>query len=321
MGSRTANRFGLLTIEHRASTVRRRASISTCSIRSVDRFLPVDAECSDHEAVTGLRVARDRDGVFALVKRGTGDPVDPVLPSLCGREVESRERFAVDVDLVAVLVDVERLDADVGVDRRLDGYLEGVFGRAVADEIRSWEVEFASVLAEVFFDIDEHVVRAGSLGHRRSSKWTGNCPSRRLRAIHLAPGCPVVPHVLHEGQLRDTESVGDALHFLRDPLDAERLGVSVLDCEPDWTGKEHDQADGQEEVYVLVRDEATITVEGDDVDVRAGDAHPCRARGYPTASERRYREPVRHRRRALSIRLVANTAVSQIVRVTGFRCC
>ena len=62
------------------------------------------------------------------------------------------------------------------------------------------------------------------------------------------------------------------MHFLRDPLDAERLGVSVLDCEPDWTGKEHDHADGQGEVYVLVRGEATITVEGDNVDMRAGDA-------------------------------------------------
>lgn len=71
----------------------------------------------------------------------------------------------------------------------------------------------------------------------------------------------------------DVEPVGDGLHFLRDPLDCETVGVSVLDAEPGWTGMEHDHAeDGQEEVYVLVEGSATVTVEGEDVDLSSGDA-------------------------------------------------
>lgn len=70
----------------------------------------------------------------------------------------------------------------------------------------------------------------------------------------------------------DVEPVGDGLHFLREPLNCEQLGVSVLDCEPNWTGKEHDHDDGQEEVYVLLEGEATITIEGEDVPMEAGDA-------------------------------------------------
>lgn len=63
----------------------------------------------------------------------------------------------------------------------------------------------------------------------------------------------------------DVEPVGEGMHFLRDALDCERLGVTVLDCEPGWTGKEHDHADdGQEEVYLLV--------EGEEVAMESGDA-------------------------------------------------
>ncbi|WP_135302879.1 cupin domain-containing protein [Haloarcula amylovorans] len=71
----------------------------------------------------------------------------------------------------------------------------------------------------------------------------------------------------------DTEAVGGGLHFLRDELNCENVGVSVLDCEPGWSGKPHDHSDdGQEEVYVLVDGEATVTVDGDDVAMSAGDA-------------------------------------------------
>ncbi|WP_135827765.1 cupin domain-containing protein [Halorussus halobius] len=71
----------------------------------------------------------------------------------------------------------------------------------------------------------------------------------------------------------DVEPVGDGLHFLRDPLDCENAGVSVLEADPGWTGMEHDHADdGQEEVYVLVEGSATVTVEGEDVALSAGDA-------------------------------------------------
>lgn len=71
----------------------------------------------------------------------------------------------------------------------------------------------------------------------------------------------------------DVDAVGGGLHFLRDALDCEQVGVSVLDCEPDWEGKPHDHAeDDQEEVYVLVEGAATVTVEGEDVSMDAGDA-------------------------------------------------
>lgn len=71
----------------------------------------------------------------------------------------------------------------------------------------------------------------------------------------------------------DVEPVGEGMHFLRDALDCDRLGVTVLDCEPDWTGKEHDHADdGQEEVYLLVEGEATVIVEGEEVMMESGDA-------------------------------------------------
>ena len=69
------------------------------------------------------------------------------------------------------------------------------------------------------------------------------------------------------------DAVNDAMHFLRDPLDAESIGVTVVDCEPGWTGMEHDHAEGDhEEVYLLIDGEATLTVDGEDVDMTAGDA-------------------------------------------------
>jgi len=69
------------------------------------------------------------------------------------------------------------------------------------------------------------------------------------------------------------ESVGEGMRFLRDPLDCEHLGVTVLEADPGWTGKEHDHAhDGQEEVYVLLEGTATVTVDGEDLELSAGDA-------------------------------------------------
>lgn len=71
----------------------------------------------------------------------------------------------------------------------------------------------------------------------------------------------------------DVEPVADGLYFLRDALDCENLGVSVLECGPGWTGKEHDHADdGEEEVYVCVDGAATVTVDGDEVEMEEGDA-------------------------------------------------
>lgn len=71
----------------------------------------------------------------------------------------------------------------------------------------------------------------------------------------------------------DVDPVGGGLYFLRDELDCRAVGVSVLDCDPNWEGKPHDHGeDGQEEVYVLVDGTATVTVEGEDIAMTAGDA-------------------------------------------------
>jgi len=71
----------------------------------------------------------------------------------------------------------------------------------------------------------------------------------------------------------DVEPVAGAMRFLREPLDCEQVGVTVLDCEPGWTGKTHDHAeDGQEEVYLLLEGEATVEVDGEDVSLSGGDA-------------------------------------------------
>lgn len=71
----------------------------------------------------------------------------------------------------------------------------------------------------------------------------------------------------------DVDEVGDGMHFLRDPLDCDHLGLTILDCDQGWTGSEHDHAaDGQEEVYLLVDGAATVTVDGTPVEMTSGDA-------------------------------------------------
>lgn len=55
------------------------------------------------------------------------------------------------------------------------------------------------------------------------------------------------------------------MHFLRDTLDCERLGVTILDCEAGWTGKEHDHADDDQE-------EGCLLIEGEEVAMESGDA-------------------------------------------------
>ena len=63
--------------------------------------------------------------------------------------------------------------------------------------------------------------------------------------------------------------------FLKEELDTDHIGFSVLELEPDAKGKEHDETEtGQEEIYYVVageidveltdRDE-TVTLEADDL--------------------------------------------------------
>ena len=72
---------------------------------------------------------------------------------------------------------------------------------------------------------------------------------------------------------RDVDAVGEGLHFLRDELGCENLGVSVLECDPGWTGMEHDHGDDDhEEVYVLIEGGAEIVVDGEETEMVPGDA-------------------------------------------------
>ncbi|MFB6091798.1 MAG: cupin domain-containing protein [Haloquadratum sp.] len=63
------------------------------------------------------------------------------------------------------------------------------------------------------------------------------------------------------------------MFFLRDELDCENLGFTVVDVDGGWSGMEHDHADGgHEEVYYLVDGSATIDIEGTEVAMEPGDA-------------------------------------------------
>lgn len=71
----------------------------------------------------------------------------------------------------------------------------------------------------------------------------------------------------------DVEPRAESMHFLRDALDADQLGLTVLDCDPGWSGMEHDHAeDDHEEIYYLAEGGATVTVDGEPVEMEAGDA-------------------------------------------------
>jgi len=67
----------------------------------------------------------------------------------------------------------------------------------------------------------------------------------------------------------DPESVIDeewgGMWFLKEPLDTDELGITVLELEPGGKGMEHDETDsGQEEVYYVV--EGSVDVDLPDAD-------------------------------------------------------
>jgi quercetin dioxygenase-like cupin family protein len=71
---------------------------------------------------------------------------------------------------------------------------------------------------------------------------------------------------------RDLESKA-GLYFLREPLEAEELGLSVIDVDDGRDGFEHDHAeDGEEEIYLLLEGSATMTVEDETTALEPGDA-------------------------------------------------
>ncbi|MFC5279208.1 cupin domain-containing protein [Halorubrum rubrum] len=76
-----------------------------------------------------------------------------------------------------------------------------------------------------------------------------------------------------EATYADVESKAPGMYFLREALDCAELGVTVVEGDADWEGMEHDHGeDGQEEVYVLLKGEATMDVDGESIALAAGDA-------------------------------------------------
>ena len=72
---------------------------------------------------------------------------------------------------------------------------------------------------------------------------------------------------------RDVEQVSSAMHFLREPLNTEQVGVTVARCNPGWKSQPHDHADNErEEVYVLIDGGASVVVDGEDIEMEEGDA-------------------------------------------------
>ena len=72
---------------------------------------------------------------------------------------------------------------------------------------------------------------------------------------------------------RDGDERAPGMFFLRDALDCENLGLTVVEADANWEGMEHDHADeGHEEVYLLARGSATLDVEGTEYELREGEA-------------------------------------------------
>lgn len=72
-------------------------------------------------------------------------------------------------------------------------------------------------------------------------------------------------------QYEDVEPAAPGMHFLRDALDCDNLGVTVLEAQEGWQGKEHEHADeNHEEVYILLDGAGQLTVDGEEITLEPG---------------------------------------------------
>lgn len=61
--------------------------------------------------------------------------------------------------------------------------------------------------------------------------------------------------------------------FLKDALNTNRLGFTLLELEPGEHGKEHDHTDqGQEEIYYVETGSVIVDAAGDTIELTEGDA-------------------------------------------------
>jgi mannose-6-phosphate isomerase-like protein (cupin superfamily) len=71
----------------------------------------------------------------------------------------------------------------------------------------------------------------------------------------------------------EVDPVSGVLHFLKEPLDSDRLGVTVAQCDPHWQSRPHDHSqNNHEEIYVLIEGDATVFVNNEPVPMEPGDA-------------------------------------------------
>ncbi len=71
----------------------------------------------------------------------------------------------------------------------------------------------------------------------------------------------------------EVEPLAPGMYFLREELDCDNLGLTVIEATEGWKGKEHDHNhDGQEEIYLLLEGSGTLTIDGETLTLDAGDA-------------------------------------------------
>jgi len=76
-----------------------------------------------------------------------------------------------------------------------------------------------------------------------------------------------------EVQYQDVDQLAPGMHFMRDALNCEKLGLTVVDTDDNWQGKEHNHGEEkQEEVYLLVEGSGRIDIEGESIDLQPGSA-------------------------------------------------
>lgn len=71
----------------------------------------------------------------------------------------------------------------------------------------------------------------------------------------------------------EVEPAAPGMYFLRDALDCEQIGLTVVEADADWEGMEHDHAeDDQEEIYLLLEGGARLSLEEESRELSPGDA-------------------------------------------------
>ena len=71
----------------------------------------------------------------------------------------------------------------------------------------------------------------------------------------------------------EVEPMAPGMYFLREALECEQFGFTVIEGDDEWVGKEHDHAEGEhEELYLLIEGEGRLTVEDESVPLLPGDA-------------------------------------------------